>query len=183
MMYALKPITPADLSRIYPRLIRDFPPEERKKEDHIRRQMESGIEEGWLLMEGDREAGYAFIVHHPEVPFVLLDYLAAEVHGQGAGSALLELLKEHYPQGMMAEVEDPDWAEGDERAVRLRRLNFYRRAGYTPTPFENEIFTVHYLLHVWPEKPARAVAEALSHLYWLQVPEELYRKYVHIAVP
>ena len=180
MNYELKAMTPADIPRIYPRLVRDFVPEERKKEDHIRRQIASGIEEGWLLMDGRTEAGYAFIVRHPEVPYVLLDYIATEVRGQGAGSALLELLKEKYPQGIMAEVDDPDCAEGEEQELRRRRLDFYHRAGFVYMPFEAEIFTVRFLIHVWPEHPAETVAAALDGLYRRQVPEELYRKYVHI---
>ena len=104
----------------------------------------------------------------------------------GDGTALLALLKNEYLQGILAEVDDPEEAaEEPERALRRRRLGFYRRAGFAPCPFENEIYTVRYLVHLWSpmplEHPAQAAARALDILYALQLPEEEYRANVFIG--
>lgn len=188
MEYHLKYMAPEDLERVYPLLVRDFAAEERKKEPQLKALMESGMEVGCFLMADGREAGYAFIVRHPAVPFVLLDYIATEQHGRGDGTALLALLKNEYLQGILAEVDDPDQAYmEEERALRLRRMDFYRRAGFVPCPFENDIYSVHYLVHLWCmaplERPAYDAAVALDTLYALQLPDELYRENVFIQPP
>ena len=188
MEYHLQYIPPEDIDRVYPLLERDFPRDERKKKEHLRALMESGMEVGWYLMADGRMAGYAFILRHPAVPFVLLDYLAMEERGRGAGSACLALLKNEYPQGILAEVEavDPELDEATA-ALRTRRIGFYQRAGFLPCPFPNRIFNVHYLVHLWcmdaPQNPASAVAAALDTLYALQLPDEVYRSRVFIDVP
>lgn len=187
MEYHLKYMPPEELERVYPLLERDFAPEERKRQPQLKALMEKGMEVGWLLMADGREAGYAFIVRHPAVPFVLLDYIATHRHGRGDGSVLLALLKNEYPQGILAEVDDPEEAQGGERALRERRLGFYRRAGFVPCPFENDIYTVRYLVHLWSmaplEHPAREAAVALDTLYALQLPDEVYRANVFITAP
>ena len=188
MEYHLRYMAPEDLDRVYPLLERDFADDERKRRGRIRALMESGMEVGWFLMANGQEAGYAFVVRHPAAPFVLLDYIATEHHGRGDGTALLALLKNEYLQGILAEVDDPEEAaEEPERALRRRRLGFYRRAGFVPCPFENEIYTVRYLVHLWSpmtlEHPAQAAARALDILYALQLPEEEYRANVFIPEP
>ncbi len=188
MEYHLEYMPPEELDLIYPAMERDFPADERKKRDHIRALMESGLEVGWHLMADGARAGYAFVLRHPAVPFVLLDYLAMEHRGGGAGTACLALLKNEYPQGLLAEVEAE---EADQPAevnhLRRRRIAFYQRAGFVPCPFENTIFRVHYLVHLWTPGPVehreRQAAQALDALYALQLPEEIYRRRVFITPP
>ena len=93
MEYHLEYMPPEELDLVYPAMERDFPADERKKLDHIRSLMESGLEVGWHLMADGARAGYAFVLRHPAVPFVLLDYLAMEHRGGGAGTPGLALLK------------------------------------------------------------------------------------------
>ncbi len=185
MNYALQPLLPAGLAEIYPRMERDFPRSELKREHHLFRLLDSGLEQAWLLLADGTYAGYAFVQQSPRLPYVLLDYLAMEEKGTGAGSACLELLKQQYPQGILAEVEDvlPDLPE-ETNALRRRRWQFYRRAGFVPVPFANEIFTVRYLVHLWTPQPADhpPAAATLDAYYALQLPEEVYRKNVHITV-
>ncbi len=188
MEYHLEYMPPEDLERVYPLLERDFPADERKKQDHLRALMESGLEVGWHLMADGARAGYAFVLQHPAVPFVLLDYLAMERRGGGAGTACLALLKNQYPQGLLAEVEAEDPAETQAvNALRRRRIGFYQRSGFVPCPFDNDIFRVHYLVHLWTpgpvERPARQAAQTLDALYALQLPEEVYRRRVFITPP
>lgn len=188
MEYHLEYMPPEDLEQVYPRLSQDFPADERKKQPHLRALMESGMEVGWYLVADGHRAGYAFVLRHPAVPFVLLDYLAMERKGGGAGTACLALLKNEYPQGILAEVEalEPELPQ-PVNDLRRRRIGFYQRAGFVPCPFENTIFRVHYLVHLWCLAPLehreRQAAQALDTLYALQLPEETYRKNVFIQPP
>ena len=150
--------------------------------------LDEGLEVGWTLMADGRDVGYAFVLQSPALPFVLLDYLAMEERGHGAGSVCLALLKNEYPQGILAEVEDvlPE-LDADTNALRRRRWQFYRRAGFVPVPFENVIFTERYLVHLWTpapvEQPRLAAARTLDAYYALQLPEERYRTNVFITEP
>lgn len=188
MEYHLQYMPPEELERVYPKMEQDFPPNELKRQPHLRALMESGMSVGWYLMADGKAAGYAFMLRHPAAPYVLLDYLAMEERGHGAGSACLALLKNEYPQGIIAEVEAVDPSlDAETAALRRRRIGFYQRAGFIPCSFPNRIFDVHYLVHLWhpvaPEHPAPSVAAALDTLYALQYPDAEYRNNVFIDVP
>ena len=187
MEYHLQYMPPEELERVYPKMEQDFPPNELKRQPHLRALMESGMSVGWYLMADGKAAGYAFMLRHPAAPYVLLDYLAMEERGHGAGSACLALLRNEYPQGIIAEVEAVDpGLDAETAALRRRRIGFYQRAGFIPCPFPNRIFDVHYLVHRWhpaaPEHPAPSVAAALDTLYALQYPDAEYRNNVFIDV-
>ncbi len=189
MEYHLRYLPPEELGRIYPKLQRDFPPEERKSEQRLRCQMEKGLETGWLLMADGTEVGYAFVLRHPAVGPALLDYLAVEPHGEGHGTALVTLLQNEYMEGgLLAEVESvlPELSE-EEQLRRQRCQKFYRKAGFQPTEVENSIYTVPYRIFLWSmnpiEQPTALAAQALDTLYALQLPYEEYCAHVRIEVP
>ncbi len=185
----LSPMPPAELSRIYHLMEGDFPPAELKKLPHLQRLFREGLSEGWLLLQGGREVGYAILLRPGSVPYTLLDYLAMEERGAGYGSACLALLKERYPGGLLAEVEAPEEALPPETArFRRRRIAFYPRSGFRPCPIPNDIFGVRYLVHLWtaqPEEPgeARRAALALEECYRRQLPPAVFRANVHITPP
>lgn len=188
MEFHLKCMGSEDVERIYPAMERDFPRAERKPLPRLLEMVEQGMEVGWLLVADGREAGYAFMTRHPSARFVLLDNLAMFERGSGYGSACLALLKQEYPQGMLAEVEAelPELSP-EENALRRRRFNFYRRANFTPHPFPCRVFTVPYLVHLWcPEEledAAGEAARALDAIYAAQLPTEIYRREVFIQPP
>ena len=73
-----------------------------------------------------------------------------------------------YPQGILAEVEalepePPQLAVNDPAGGASA---FYQRASFVPCPFENTIFRVHYLVHLWCPSPLehreRQAAQALD---------------------
>ena len=188
MEYHLEYMPPEDLEQIYPKICRDFPPDDCKKLTHLQALMEAGMDVGWYLVADGRRAGYAMILRHPAAPFVLLDYLAMEQPGQGAGTACLTLLKAEYPQGILAEVETPSPTLPEEvNQLRRRRFGFYRRCGFLPYAFPNRIYGVEYLIHLWCpaplEQPARQAALALDTLYALQFPLEVYQENIRIQPP
>ena len=120
-----------------------------------------------MVPDGRRKAaGCAFMLRHPAAPYVLLDYLAMEERGHGAGSACLALLKNEYPQGIVAEVEAVDpGLDAETAALRRRRIGFYQRAGFISCPFPNRIFNVHYLVHLW-HPPPRSILPRVSPPCW-----------------
>lgn len=188
MEFHLKCMSPEDVERIYPIMERDFPEMERKPLARLRELVEQGMEVGWLLVADGREAGYAFVTRHPAARFVLLDNLAMFRRGCGYGSVCLALLRQEYPQGILAEVEaeEPGLPE-EENGLRRRRFGFYRRAGFVPRPFPCRVFTVPYLVHLWCpedlEDAAGEAARALDILYAAQLPEEVYRRMICIQPP
>ena len=90
------------------------------------------------LYEGAELLGYAALWSAPDWPgYVLLDYLgvtAARRNG-GLGGRMLALLSERLAGNAVllieAEAADSGGPE-EERPIRLRRLDFYRRHGCTP---------------------------------------------------
>ncbi len=186
----LVPIDLDGLRAVYPAMTADFPPTERKSLDKMERLMRAGISEGWLLMEDGQAQGYAFLLRMPGEEFVLLDYYAIspERRGWNLGSRGLSLLRKQYPGGIFLEAEAPEAAEtAEERTIRERRVAFYQRAGFLPCPFENSVFGVRYLVHLWaravPENRSCLAARLLYRAYQCQLPQEVFRRQIHIIIP
>ena len=178
----------AELRALYPTMRKDFPPAELKPLSKLEKLMRQGCYHGWFLMEGEARRGYAMVQVTPGCPYVLLDYLAmfAGRRGGGYGSKTLELLKEKYPAGILAEAEDelPGPHEAEENAVRRRRIAFYQKNGFIPCPFENSVFGVRYLVHLWTlepvEDPSRPAARALLAHYRHHLPHMICHTCVKI---
>lgn len=176
----LVPMTWTALEDLYPVMQGDFPPEELKPLRRMRQLWDQGCYDPFFAEIDGRRRGYAILRRMEGFPYLLLDYLAIfrEERNGGYGTQTLELLKYRYgnQDGIMAEVEDPDDARDEaERALRLRRVRFYQRAGFLPCPFPNSIFGVRYLVHVWtPERlPSRRLAaQCLAGLYLGHWPTE-----------
>lgn len=130
-------------------LVFDFPPNEVKPLDRIRKAMAAGRYHCFGLFEKHELAGYAFFVDHRG--YFLLDYLAI-VRGkrdQGFGSRFLNGLSEQFQntKGVMIEVENPEFAANkEERELRLRRIQFYLRNGCTDTGVDVSAFGVPFRL-------------------------------------
>lgn len=88
----------------------------------------------WGLFDGGRMLGYATLWRRAGIPLVLLDYLgvSAKLRNGGLGADILARLKEQgFP--IVTESELPVAGDGDaENRIRLRRIGFYRRNGFTP---------------------------------------------------
>ena len=124
-----------------------FPPAERKPFSA----MESLIKLGRYLPyeaadEDGNFLGYALLWSSLPGTYVLLDYLGVTAAKQsgGLGGEILALLQEEFAgwQGIIIESEAPDG--GAEDALRLRRLEFYRRNGCKPLAYDAWLFGVHY---------------------------------------
>ena len=88
----------------------------------------------WGLFDGERMLGYATLWRRDGIPLVLLDYLgvSAALRNGGLGAGILARLREQgFP--IVTESELPVPGDSDaENHIRLRRIGFYRRNGFTP---------------------------------------------------
>lgn len=138
-MTELRAVPPEELEAWYTQeLCTAFPPCEQKPLSAIRELMAQRRYELLGLYDGPLLLGYATLWSCPECPgYVLLDYLgvtAARRNG-GLGGQMLGLLRERCGAEtvLIVEAEAPDsGGPPEERALRERRLAFYRRHGCTP---------------------------------------------------
>ena len=112
-----------------------FPPAELKPLAVMLRLMERGRYLCYGYYRNGRLAAYAFFYRH-DSRVLLLDYFAVtpELRGRGVGSAFLAAL-DAVLSGVciLGEVEMPDSHDAGLNAMRLRRIAFYERAGFSLT--------------------------------------------------
>lgn len=112
-----------------------FAENERKPLADIFALISEGRYELWGLFEEAEMLGYAAIWKRAGIPLRLLDYLGVvkERRNGGLGASMLSLLRE---QGVPTVTESELPVAGDseaENAIRLRRIAFYERNGFSPT--------------------------------------------------
>lgn len=135
----LRSLTAAERRAVYDdHVVRDFVPTAPKNFDALERLRAQGVcRVLGAFDESHTLAGYAYIQHPADCAIELLDFFAVlpNRRSEGIGSRFLTLLgeKERFGPTLVAEIEDPDAAEGDEAAQRTRRLDFYRRGGWHDT--------------------------------------------------
>lgn len=174
-MISLTPLTLQELDQFYPLLQTHFPPSELKKLSHLHALYDSGVYDMWKLMADGEVKGLALLLHGTGCRYVLLDYLVMIEKDHGYGSACLKALQAQYPEGIMLEAEAllEDLPE-TVLHTRRRRLDFYRRAGWTAVPFRNRVFGEVYLIHLWagefPENAKEVCRRELYLAYRQQVP-------------
>lgn len=161
----------AGLRAVYRKHVkRDFPRAERKPLFAMERLMREGKYDPLGVYEGDRLLAYAFLWHDAAQDYVLLDYLAVceGGRGRGVGTAVLRLLEEHYAQyrGVLVEVEaTEETASAADNALRLRRQEFYLRAGFRALGHQAKLFTVVYDVLASGEADSESAIVAHRHLY------------------
>ena len=114
-------------------LCRTFIPQECKPLDDIFRLIEEDRYEIWGLLDGASLLGYACLWKAPDLALVLLDYLGVTALRRNAGLGG-EILRRLQAQGRPLVTESELPVEGDsaeENAIRLRRIAFYARHGFT----------------------------------------------------
>ncbi len=114
-------------------LTRTFIPQECKPLDDIFALIAQQRYEIWGLLEDNTLLGYACLWKAPQVPLVLLDYLGvtAARRNCGLGAHILQLLQQ---QGRPLVTESELPVDGDTpaaNAIRLRRIAFYKRNGFS----------------------------------------------------
>ncbi|WP_366249731.1 GNAT family N-acetyltransferase [Terribacillus aidingensis] len=93
---------------------------------------------GVFLTDGTERYGYALYKERTEYNVLHVSYLAIlpKFQSSGYGGNLIALLKEISPgSSIFLEVEDPDSTkEAEDRILRLRRISFYEKHGFTIFP-------------------------------------------------
>ena len=162
-----------------------FPPAERKPLGAMLRLLDQGVYRPLALVRGEVRLAYALVWRDRESSYALLDYLGVcpPCRGRGVGSTLLAgLLERCRDTPLLAEVEAPgDGLPPEENALRTRRLDFYRRAGFALLPYEADIFRVRYVM-LTSGDPWDAAGAMAAHirLYRTQFAPPVYRRMVHI---
>lgn len=166
---------------------RDFPPAEIKPLFLVLLFLARGIYPAYGLYEEDKMRAYAMLFRpRGEADFVLLDHLAvlSQKRGKGYGSALLKELRQTCGDtGILAEVEDPDYAPSEERRTEMRRrISFYTRAGYRQTAVRTLLFGVRYRILVQGKEAARdaEIEQALRAVYRVMFPGIARRRNVQV---
>ena len=111
-----------------------FAENERKPLEDIFSLIKDGRYELWGLFDGALMLGYAALWKRTGIPLVLLDYLGvtSAQRNSGLGSEILHRLTAlNFP--LITESELPvDGDSTEENHLRLRRISFYERNGFSP---------------------------------------------------
>lgn len=162
-----------------------FPPQELKPYAAMKTLYEKGVYHPVGAWEGERLVGYAILWESPAHPYVLIDYLGVPAHlrNGGLGGTLLDRLAERFAgtDGILVESEAPEGGPGD--ALRRRRLDFYRRNGFTFLDYDCVLFGVHYAVCLRSPNGKGTEAGAMAAhqaLYAAQFPKWAYEKFIQI---
>lgn len=167
-------------------MTRDFPIEELKPLDVIQKLIKKDNYICCGLYDNGQLIAYAFLVSLKS--YILIDYYAVcEQHrNKGIGSIFLSILREKCKDcyGIMVEVEKPEYAQNEnEKLVRKRRIDFYKRNGMIITKISCELFGVNFSIMCLcnAELEELEIFEALKSIYKEITPTQLYLKYVKIS--
>ena len=129
--------------QLYRLYLQAFPAAERKPWAMIRKMYRKGVTDIWCLEKDGAFAGLAITINSPGI--VLLDYFAVEKKRRCGGigrCALGEIMEKYANRGFFLEIESTR-EEVPDRALRLRRKNFYLSCGLEEMGTEAELFGVN----------------------------------------
>lgn len=131
----IRTMRPEELSDVYKRVRRDFPPVEYPPLPKMRRNMEWGAMQAQLYEDAGRDAAYAFVLRNDACRKCMLFIYAVEpeMRGSGVGSAFLNALIQERADldGMYAEVEMAELAKSEEeKRICEKRIAFYENLGF-----------------------------------------------------
>jgi GNAT superfamily N-acetyltransferase len=180
----LKQLISEEIEEIYKEhMKKDFPPEELKPIDIIKKLIKKKIYMCYGLYDNDKLLAYALLVISKS--YLLIDYYAVckEYRSAGVGSEFLNLLKEQFKDynGIIVEVEKVECApDEEERVIRERRITFYNRNGMRMTNISVLLFNVNFSIMCFcnDELDDGCIREGLEDIYKQIIPENLYSKYV-----
>ena len=174
----VRDMLPREYRHFFRCLQQDFPAGEYPPYFVLRSQLLGGALTGLVYTDTDgNDLAYALNAVQDERGMVLISYFAvlSDYRGTGVGSRFLLALADKYAQsrGLVVEVEKPETAQTEEeKAIRLRRIRFYERAGYLRVPaIEYAIWGIP--MHVMI-RPVQDAFEAMAD----ELPERLRELYL-----
>lgn len=121
-----------DLARVKRLYESAFPANERRPFDVLLPSPDGACELTAFYHEG-AFAGFVSLLTHADITHILYFAIEEPLRNQGLGSAALDAVKRLKPgRRLIADLEAP-LPDAPNRAQRLRRRTFYRRAGFVPS--------------------------------------------------
>ena len=163
----------------------DYPPTELKPFAAMETLYGRGVYHPVGAYDGGALLGYALLWDAPGKEYILIDYLGvpAAKRNRGLGGTILRLLADQFAgyDSIIVESEAPEG--GPEDALRRRRMDFYRRAGFTFLDYDCVLFGVHYGVCLRsPNGRGTAEGTLAAHqaLYRSQFTPQAYQKFIQI---
>ncbi len=186
----LRVLTSSQIKCLYEtELIPTFPASELMPIETMMHLNDQGLYDMEGFFVGDTLLGYAMLCVDGARDYALIDYLGVltGLRNSGMGTKLIKLVKRHYSgyRGVLAEVEAPAGHSTAEDTVIMRRLGFYKRAGFVRLPYDMSLFGVRYRTLVYPAGgaiPASRVLAAHQRLYQGQFSQRCYERYVQLPL-
>ncbi len=164
-----------------------FPPSELKPFAAMEALYRRGVYRPVGAYDEEELIGYVLLWDAPGGKYVLVDYLGvtAARRNRGLGGRILQMVGEQYSgyDGIIVESEAPEGGPAD--ALRRRRMDFYRRAGFVFLDYDCALFGVHYAVCLnSPNGQGNGTDALAAHqaLYQSQFPAWAYRKYIQIPL-
>lgn len=91
--------------------------------------------------------GFAYVIHSHGMHYILYLAVNDQVRSRGYGSRIINAIRHLYPQdSLVLDVEQPN-PQAANNQQRLRRMRFYKKNGFFPTPklFKEEKVTFQVL--------------------------------------
>lgn len=184
----LKQLSIEDIEEVYYKYAeKDFPPEELKPLDMIEKLIKKKIYICYGLYEKEQLLAYAFLVTGKS--YLLIDYYAvcSEHRDKGIGSRFLNILKDQFKNydGIIVEVEKiEDAPDEDEKIIRKRRIDFYKRNEMEMTKISICLFNVNYSIMCLCSSKVEDldIYKGLESIYQEIIPEKLYLQHVKLIL-
>lgn len=167
----IKELGIGDAAEIYRKhLKKDFPPDERRPLFIMKRKMREGSYIFLGIYEDNALCSYATLFRS-KCGALMIEYFAVleGMRGRGIGSRALRAVTDKYAGGctVFIEADDPESETDDDgRRTALRRIEFYRRNGFTETDIRSHLFGVDYvILKAGGTDDGAALAAVLGQLY------------------
>lgn len=171
----------------YKHMKTDFPPEELKPIEAIKKLIKRSIYKCYGLYDNEELLAYAFLVTSRK--YLLIDYYSVceKYRNRGIGSELFNILRENNNNynGIIVECESVESAPNEtEKLIRQRRIDFYKRNGMKMTNILSILFNVKYSIMCCCniELQDKSIYEGLIDIYKEITPSSFYSKYVEVYI-
>ena len=182
-MNELKLLSLDQIEKIYiERMVEDFPSNELKPLDMIKKLILEGNYDCYGLFENDEIVGYIFLNRLKGQQNYLIDYLATVPNrrNSGLGATIIKRLSEKLSDAdsIIGEVENPEYEMNVlNKELQTRRLNFYLRNGFKDTKVRATCFGVPFIIIELVDKMSKSeneIKELYKQHYKAMLPKELY---------
>lgn len=187
----------------YEHMIGDFPKSELKPLKLLLDCRKKDLYKCFGLYEKDRLLAYSYFANDFDKKIILLDYLAVvkDMRNAGYGSIMLSKIKEYFRsnstvENIIIEAESIESSKNqEEKAVRQRRIAFYKKNGLVQQQFMSKVFGTEYTIlllavqdndaatdkkQILKENSEGKITEGYQNIYKAILTKEMYDKNIFI---